>query len=166
MNGCKRLSHRRLRSGNLATSFAAGLAGTAAVTTCLLLLIGALGGGSTSDKGDPADQVSEQVDELFAALASGNFADTYRNNTTNQFREATPRADYLELGNIILNRYGALKSKTPTKFDEYQLPAGLQVVAFYDAEFEKGPGVILSEFRKVDKKWLLLNFKVEPPKGK
>ena len=165
MNGCKRLSHRRLRSGNLATSFAAGLAGTAAVTTCLLLLIGALGGGS-SDKGDPEDQVSEQIDELFAALAAGNFADTYRQNTFGQFREAVKLAEYLELGEMITSRFGTLKSKTQTKFEAYQLPAGLQVVAYYDAEFEKGPGVILSEFRKVDKKWLLLNFKVEPRKGK
>ena len=165
MNGWKRHGHRRSRSGNLATAFAAGLAGTTAAAVCLGLLIGLLAGGS-SDTGDPEDQVSAQVDELFTALAGGNFADTYRNNTTNQFREAVRINDYIELGDKILNRFGALKSKTPTKFEAHQLPTGLQVVAFYDAEFEKGPGVILSEFRKVDKKWLLLNFMVEPPKGK
>jgi hypothetical protein len=164
MNGCKRPLRRRLRRGNMAISFAAGLGGTAVVTACLLLLIGALGG--SSEKADPEDQVSDAVDELFAALAGGSFADTYRNNTTNHFREATPRGEYLERGERILSDFGSLKSKTSTKFELFQLPTGMQAVAFYDGEFEKGPGVIMTEFRKVDKKWLLLNFAVDKPKPK
>jgi hypothetical protein len=155
---------RQQRAGNLATAFAAGLCGTAMVVVCLGLLIGMVFGGG-GDKGTPEEQVSNTIDNLFAALEAGNFADTYRNDTTNRFREAVKINDYLELGEKIAGRFGALQSKEPTKFEVQQLPGGgMQALAFYDGVFEKGHGNILSSFRKVDKKWLLEQFVVEPPK--
>lgn len=158
-------ARREMRGGNLAIAFAAGLAGTATVVVVLGLLIGALVGGG--DKRTPEEQVSDQVDALFAALEAGNFADTYRNDTTNRFREAVKMNDYLELGQKITSQFGALQSKTESKFDSQPLPGGgLQVAAFYDGAFEKAQGRILTQFRKVDKKWLLENFMVEPAKGK
>jgi hypothetical protein len=72
--------------------------------------------------------------------------------------------DYLELGEKIASKFGTLQSKEPTRFEAQPLPAGgMQALAFYDGTFEKGHGKILTQFRKVDKKWLLENFVVEPP---
>lgn len=165
MSNWARHKSRQLRGGNLATAFAAGLGGTATVVVCLGLLIGMVFGGGGS-KGTPEEQISDQVDSLFAALEAGNFADTYRNDTTNRFRESVKINDYLELGEKIATKFGALQSKEPTKFETQSLPGGgMQALAFYDGEFEKGHGDILTSFRKFDKKWLLENFVVEPPKG-
>jgi len=153
------------RSGNVATAFAMGMGGTTAVVVVLGLLIGMVVGGG--EKGTPEEQVSNQVDSLFDSLQAGKFADTYRNETTNRFREAVKINDYLEIGEKITGRFGALQSKESTKFECQQLPAGgLQALAIYDGTFEKGHGKITTLFRKVDKKWLLENFMVEPPDGK
>lgn len=166
MSYWSRHKSRPFRSGNLATAFAAGLGGTAMVVVCLGLLIGMVIGGG-SEKGTPEEQVSDQIDSLFTALEAGRFADTYRNETTNRFREAVKMNDYLELGEKIASHYGALQSKEPTKFECQPTPGGgMQALAFYDGRFEKGHGSILAQFRKVDKKWLLENFVVEPPKEK
>jgi hypothetical protein len=165
MSNWARRERRSMRGGNLAIAFAAGLAGTATVVVCIGLVIGAIVGGG--DKRTPEDQVADQVDALFAALEAGNFEDTYRNDTTNRFRENVRRSDYLELGAKITSQFGALQSKTQTKFESQPLPAGgMQAFASYDGVFEKGHAVILAQFRKVDKKWLMENFMVEQPKAK
>lgn len=164
MNGWAKCSRRRTRRGNMATAFGMGLGAATAISFVLGLLVGLLGGSSGS--GDPEEQVSAQVDQLFAALEEGRFADTYRERTSIQFRESVRQNDYLELGDMISSRYGALKEKTVQSFDSRPRPGGgMDATATYDARFEKGPGVIAVEFRKVDKRWLLMNFAVQPPAG-
>jgi hypothetical protein len=157
------------RPGNVATAFAAGLGGTTVVVVCLGLLIGVLSGGGESSARDsrpPEEQISSRIDELFAAFAAGDCDDIWRTGTTLNIKEALPRAQFAEMGVQLQKMFGSLKGKTQTKFIVREVGGSPHAEAHYNGDFEKGPGVIHAEYRKIDSKWLLLQFAVELPEKK
>ncbi len=166
MSNWARRKARSVRGGNLAIAFAAGFGGTTVVVVILGLVIGLLIGGST-DKRTPEEQVADAVDAMLASLESGSGADAYRSETTNAYREAVRQNDFLEQYEQTGGKLGALQSKKSTRFESAPRPGGgMDALAVYDGEFEKGPGTIYVKLRKLDKKWLFEYFRIEPGKEK
>jgi hypothetical protein len=165
MSNWARRSGQSVRGGNVAIAFAAGFGGTTVVVVVLGLVIGMIAG--AGDKRTPEEQVADQVDAIMGALESGHGADVYRNETTNSYREAVKLNEFLEQYEQVGGKLGALQSKKSTRFEVQQRPGGgLEAIAVYDAEFEKGPGVISVQIRKLDQKWLLVYFRIEAGKKK
>jgi hypothetical protein len=107
--------------------------------------------------------VSPKVDALFAAIDNGTFGETYATETTPEFRAATSRKDYEQIGQAVKNRLGRLQSKTLTQFNAQHFPGGSCFEAAYSARFEKGSGTISVRFKSVEGEWRLLYFGVTSP---
>jgi hypothetical protein len=108
-------------------------------------------------------EVSPAVDKLFAAAASGEFGSTYEANTSLEFKQATSREQYDQLGATIEGRLGALKSKSLSKVFFSQQNASRFVDVNYNATFEKGSGTISARFQKDGERWLLVRLNVNSP---
>jgi hypothetical protein len=135
----------------------------AAVTIGLGVLVGLVISGIIGS-GDPETQISRQVDKLFVAIETRQFADYYRQSTTIHYREWNKMHEHLKVGESVLGTYGQLRAKTSTRFKYEELPTGPQALAVYAGEFEKGPAEIQVAFRKESDRWLLWDLAVEPAK--
>jgi hypothetical protein len=166
MSNWARRKARSVRGGNLAIAFAAGFGGTTVVVVILGLLIGLIISGST-DKRTPEEQLADAVDAMFVSLEGEKGADAYRSETTNSYREAVKLNEFLEQYEQAAGKLGTLQSKKSTRFESQPRPGGgLEALAVYDGEFEKGPGTIYVKARKLDKKWLFDYFRVDAGKKK
>ncbi len=111
-----------------------------------------------------ADQVfAARIDELFAAIDEERFAETYDTYTASEFRRATSREEYAQLGKLIRAELGAMKSKQRVQFHIRQFNATRMANVSYRAVFEKGKGTIHAQFKKVNGRWLLVGFHVNSP---
>jgi hypothetical protein len=107
--------------------------------------------------------VGPEIDRLFAAIDDGTFAETYETATTQEFRSATSREQYAQIGKAVSTRLGRLKSKSLKSVNMRQHNADSYVDVAYDAQFEKGPGQILAKMKREKDQWKLVNFRVNSP---
>jgi hypothetical protein len=107
--------------------------------------------------------VGPEIDRLFAAIDDGTFAETYETATTQEFRAATSKAQYAEIGKAVSTRLGPMKSKSLKSFNMRQYNADSYVDVTYDAQFEKGNGQILAKMKREKGQLKLVNFRVNSP---
>ncbi len=111
-----------------------------------------------------ADQVfSGRIDELFAAIDEGRFAETYDTHTAQELRRAVSREEYAQLGEAIRTQLGTIISKRCVRFHIRQFNANRLATVSYRAVFEKGNGMIHARFKRVKDRWLLVSFHVNSP---
>jgi len=108
-------------------------------------------------------EVSQRIDALFAAIENGTFPATYDTDLTQEFRDATSREQYADLGKSIGTRLGRLKTKSLQGFKVRQFNAASFVDVSYAATFEKGNGTITATLKKQGGKWKFAGFRVESP---
>jgi hypothetical protein len=108
-------------------------------------------------------EVSPAVDKLFAAAASGDFGSTYEADTSAEFKQATTKEQYEQLGATIGTRLGELKSKSLNSFHVSQQNADRYIDVKYAGTFEKGSGTISARFKKDGERWVLVHFNVNSP---
>jgi hypothetical protein len=109
------------------------------------------------------DSVSPTIDQLFAAIESGSFADTYETKTTPEFQSVTSKEQYGEIGQAISARLGKLKSKSLRGFNMRQHNADSLVDVTYGAAFEKGEGTIVAQLKRNAGEWKIVSFRVNSP---
>src|SRR5258706_10212025 len=68
-------------------------------------------------------EISPIVDELFVAIDSDKFGDTYDTHTTPELQKVATRDQYVQLGQMIKTRLGKLQSKTLVRFNVRQMNA-------------------------------------------
>lgn len=107
--------------------------------------------------------VSPTVDELFAAIETGRFVETYDTHTTPELRRVASREKYAELGKLIKTRLGALKSKSLSSANVRQNNADTFADVTYQGVFERGEGQIRARFKGDGDRWLIVNFHVDSP---
>ena len=107
--------------------------------------------------------VGPEIDRLFAAIDDGTFADSYETETTQEFRNATSKDQYADIGKAVSTRLGRLKSKSLKNFNMRQHNADSYVDVVYDAQFEKGTGQILAKMKREKGQLKLVNFRVNFP---
>src|SRR5437762_2518124 len=117
-----------------------GVAGIAIIAACGGLLYLGYKTANTS--------VGPEIDRLFAAIDDGTFAETYETATSQEFRNATSKDQYAQIGKAVSTRLGRLKSKSLKSFNMRQHNADSYVDVAYDAQFEKGPGQILAKMKR------------------
>lgn len=110
-----------------------------------------------------ADVASPRIDSLFASLQGGTFADTYETLTAPELRDITSKEDYVAMGEYLRERVGGLRSKTLTNFNVQQNNAESLIDVTYNAQFEKGPGTITAQLKKIDGEWKFTQFNVKSP---
>jgi len=107
--------------------------------------------------------VGPEIDRLFAAIDDGTFPQTYETATTQEFRSATSKDQYADIGKAVSTRLGRLKSKSLKNFNMRQHNADSYVDVVYDAQFEKGTGQILAKMKREKGQLKLVNFRVNSP---
>ncbi|GIW94072.1 MAG: hypothetical protein KatS3mg110_2113 [Pirellulaceae bacterium] len=107
--------------------------------------------------------LSPVVDELFARIQDGTFAQTYDTHTTEEFRRVVPRDQYQALADACKTYLGALQSKTLQQFNFRGDMSGSYAFVAYAAHFERGPATITVTFKKAGDRWLILNWNVQSP---
>ncbi len=132
-----------------------GVAGIALIAACggLLYL-----GFKTANS-----SVGPEIDRLLAAIDDGTFPETYETATTQEFRAATSKDQYAQIGKAVSTRLGRLKSKSLKRFNMQQHNADSYVDVSYDAQFEKGTGQILAKLKRENGQMRLVNFRVNSP---
>ncbi len=132
-----------------------GVAGIALIAACggLLYL-----GFKTANS-----SVGPEIDRLLAAIDDGTFPETYETATTQEFRAATSKDQYAQIGKAVSTRLGRLKSKSLKRFNMQQHNADSYVDVSYDAQFEKGTGQILAKMKRENGQMRLVNFRVNSP---
>jgi hypothetical protein len=126
-------------------------------------LIAVCGGLLYSGYQTATSSVGPEIDRLFTAMANGTFPETYTTATTSEFRSATSKEQYAEIGNAVSTRLGKLKTKSLKSFNMQQQNASSYVDVTYDASFEKGAGQIIAKLTQEDGEWRLVNFRVNSP---
>ena len=86
-----------------------GVAGIAIIAACGGLLYLGYKTANTS--------VGPEIDRLFAAIDDGTFAETYETATSQEFRNATSKDQYAQIGKAVSTRLGRLKSKSLKSFN-------------------------------------------------
>lgn len=107
--------------------------------------------------------VSPRIDEMFAAIEAGSFADTYETHTTAELRASASKQEYAALGNAIALRLGNIESKSLRAFKMRQHNASSYIEASYAATFEKGSGTIDAKLEKEGGEWKFASFRVNSP---
>jgi hypothetical protein len=107
--------------------------------------------------------ISPQVDELFARMEDGTFADTYETDTTEAFRNQTTREQYADIGNAVKNRLGPLKSKSMRSYNVRQFNAQSTIDATYAAKFAHGDGTIVVRYAQDGDQWKIEGLRVNSP---
>ena len=107
--------------------------------------------------------VGPEIDRLFAAIDDGTFTETYETATTQEFRAATWKEQYADIGKAVSTRLGSMKSKSLKNFNMRQHNADSYVDVSYDAQFEKGSGQILAKMKRENGQLKLVNFRVNSP---
>jgi hypothetical protein len=132
-----------------------GVVGVAMIATCGGLLYLGYKTANTS--------VGPEIDRLLASIEDGTFAETYETATTQEFRSATTRDQYADIGKAVSTRLGRLKNKSLKSFNMRQHNADSYVDVAYDAQFEKGSGQILAKMKRENGLLKLVNFRVNSP---
>src|SRR5262245_55495304 len=104
-----------------------GVVGVAMIAACGGLLYLGFKTANTS--------VGPEIDRLFAAIDDGTFAETYETATTQEFRSATSKEQYADIGKAVATRLGPMKSKSLKNFNMRQHNADSYVDVSYDAQF-------------------------------
>ncbi len=107
--------------------------------------------------------LSPPIDNLMAALVTGDVAASYENDTTAQLKQVTTLAQYEQLAAAIRNHLGNLKSKTTTSINLRNDNGQSMADVSYRAVFEKGDGTIQASLQKVDGQWKFVSFHVTSP---
>jgi len=107
--------------------------------------------------------VGPEIDQQFAAIDGGTFAETYESATTPEFRSATSKDHYADIGKAVATRLGRLQSKSLKTFNMRQHNADSYVDVAYDASFEKGSGQILAKMKREQGRMKLVEFRVNSP---
>ena len=131
-----------------------GIVGVAMIAACGGLLYLGFKTANTS--------VGPEIDRLFATIDDGTFADTYETATTQEFRAATSKDQYADIGKAVATRLGPIKGKSLKNF-KWQQGAESYVDVTYDAQFEKGSGQILAKMKRENGQLKLVNFRVNSP---
>lgn len=143
-------------------------------TKTVLVLLAALGGAMFVSlvlcagglylffRGASAD-VAPRIDELLAALATGDVAASYERDTTREFKQVTTSQQYQQIADVVRTRLGGLRSKITTSLNLRNHNGRSYVEVSYNAEFEKGPGTIQATLEKVDGQWRFMKFHVQSP---
>jgi hypothetical protein len=103
------------------------------------------------------------VEQLLAAMEQDDFAETYEELTTRQFRTSTTKQQYADLGKAIATRLGRLQDKTLKQFNMQQQNARSTMSVTYDATFERGTGTIVAQLEFEGGKWRFTSFRVNSP---
>lgn len=106
---------------------------------------------------------SPRIDELFAAMASGKYAETYQNDMTTEFRNVATQEQYEQIGKLVFEALGPLKSKKLVGVNARQNNLTSTIEVTYNATFERGTGTIRAVLQKVEGKWLFNSFHVDSP---
>lgn len=107
--------------------------------------------------------ISPRIDAMFSAMERGTFSDTYESETTQELQDVATKEQYEAMGQAVAVRLGPLKSKTLQSFSARQQNAFSYADVSYDAQFEKGNGVIIARLKKVGSDWKFLSFRVNSP---
>jgi hypothetical protein len=107
--------------------------------------------------------VSPRIDALFAKIDDGTFGDAYLTDTSLEFRERVSQEQWDQIGLVVKQRLGRLKSKSMSQFNARQLNATATIDAVYNASFAKGSGTISVRYRSIGGQWLLDRFYVQSP---
>lgn len=107
--------------------------------------------------------ITPTIDELFVAIDSDKFVETYDTHTTPEFQQVASREQYAQIGQTIKTRLGKLKSKSMSRFNVQQRNATQTADVAYSGTFEKGTGTITAKLRKVGDQWQLVAFHVNSP---
>src|SRR4029079_1127895 len=129
-----------------------GVLGVAMIAACGGLLYLGYNAANTS--------VGPEIDRLFAAIDDGTFPETYESATTQEFRSATSKEQYAQIGKAVSTRLGRLKSKSLKSFNMRQHNADSYVDVSYDGQFEKGSGQVLAKMKREKGQLKLVNFRV------
>jgi hypothetical protein len=106
--------------------------------------------------------ISPQVDELFARMEDGTFADTYDTETTAAFRSQTTREQYADIGSAVKNRLGPLQSKSMRSYNA-QFNARPTIDATYAGKFAHGDGTIVVRYAQDGSQWKIEGLRVNSP---
>jgi hypothetical protein len=107
--------------------------------------------------------LSPRIDAMFAAIEDGRFGETYFTDTAPELRAAQTRAEYEQVGRLVKERLGTLRSKTLTLWNVQYFNAEGHADVAYSASFAKGQGTIRAQFKRTGGEWKLLNFRVDSP---
>jgi hypothetical protein len=107
--------------------------------------------------------IEPKVDALFAKIDNGTFGEAYMTETTPRLREAISKEKWAEIGLVINQRLGHLRSKSMRQFSANQVNAITTIDAVYDGSFEKGSGTITVRYTRVAENLLLEGFHVRSP---
>lgn len=130
---------------------------------CALLVVVACGGLLYMGYRSADTAVSPRIDEMFAAIEAGSFADTYETHTTGALRQSASKQEYTALGNAIALRLGELKSKSLRAIKMRQHNASSYVEVSYAATFDRGSGTIDAQLEKEGSEWKFVSFRVNSP---
>ena len=107
--------------------------------------------------------ISPRIDELFRAIDSDRFGETYVRDTTPEFQQITSRQQYEQLGSAIKTRLGALRSKKLVRLNTRRINAETSADVVYSATFEKGSGTIKATLKWSGDEWRFVGFRVDSP---
>ncbi|MFT7643285.1 MAG: hypothetical protein ACI9G1_005050 [Pirellulaceae bacterium] len=131
-----------------------------AVVFMFLTSIAACGGLFYSIYQNTNNQFSPIVDEIFVAVADGEFDEIYENRTSPEFQQSVTNDHFAGICGQY-QKLGPLKSKTMTSFNvNYNNGQQLADVS-YSAEFAKGAATITTKFRQVEDEWKLVSIYID-----
>jgi hypothetical protein len=136
------------------------------VAACAVLLIAVVGAGVGAlllAYRSLDATLSPTIDELFAGIDNGSFAETYDTHTTSEFQQVVSREQYESLGQALQARLGGLKSKQLTQFMVRQVNVNRYADVAYQATFERGSGTIRARLKQQGQRWLLVTLHVNSP---